>query len=165
MSNSIETVKSNEVTEFVAMSVVTGKTVTMADKVQNHIKNGANVGAMLSANIGKKAIIEQISNEGLNDTIHKLSAGNIRPAVALIVAKSGKAVSIMEIDGKAPYAEWLRLGATLSGMTMYTKAGKPTNAKKALDLFNQLNDGAKALRDSRAQLAAINKQHPADNQG
>jgi hypothetical protein len=155
MSNSIETVKSTEVTEFVAMSVVTGKTVTMADKVQNHIKNGANVGAMLSANIGKKAIIEQLGNEGLNDTIHKLSAGNIRPACALIVAKSGKAVSIMEINGKAPYSEFLRLGATLSGMAQYTKAGKPTNAKKALDLFNQLNNGAKALRETRDAQKAL----------
>jgi hypothetical protein len=155
MSNSIETIKSAEVTEFVAMSVVTGKTVTMADKLQNHIKNGANVGAMLSANIGKKAIIEQLGAEGLHDTIHKLSAGNIRPAVALIVAKSGKAVSIMEVNGKAPYSEFLRLGATLSGMAQYTKSGKPTSAKKALELFNQLNNGAKALRETREAQKAL----------
>jgi hypothetical protein len=119
------------------------------------VKNGANVGALLSANIGKKAIISQLANDGLNDTIHKLSAGNIRPACALIVAKSGKAVSIMEVNGKAPYSEFLRLGATLSGMAQYTKSGKPTNAKKALDLFNQLNNGAKALRETREAQKAL----------
>jgi hypothetical protein len=155
MSNSVETVKPAEVTEFVALSTVTGKSVTVAQKVENHIKNGANVGALLSAGIGKKVIIEQLAREGLADTVHKLSAGNIRPACALIVAKSGKSVSIMEIDGKAPYSEFLRLGATLAGMAQTTSKGKLTPAGKALELFNQLSEGAKAIREYREAKKAL----------
>lgn len=149
------TTVSNDVVSFSALSVVTGKSVTMATKVQNHIKNGAHVGALLASGIGRKSIISEIAHEGMADTIHKLASGNIRPAVALVVAKSGKACSIMEVNGKAPYSEWLRLGATLSGMTQATKAGKPTQAAKAFDLFNKLDNGAKAVRETREQQKAL----------
>ena len=131
---------------FTALSTVTGKGVTMADKVKQHVSNGADLGALVAQGVGRKAIIDSIGTEGMAKTIHQLAHGNIRPASALVVAKSGKAVSIMEVDGKAPYNEWLRIGATLKGMVQVTKAGKPTMASKALALHSSLTEQANIIR-------------------
>lgn len=131
---------------FLALSTVTGKGVTQAQKVAQHRANGAEVGALVAAGIGRKVIIDELAADGLNKTIHALAHGNIRPAAALVVAKSGKSVSIMEIDGKAPYSEFLRLGATLQGMAQHNKAGKPTPAAKAFALWQTLKSGADMLR-------------------
>ena len=131
---------------FQALSIVSGKGVTMADKVKAHVTNGADIGALVAQGVGRKAIIDSIGAEGMAKTVHELAHGNIRPASALVVAKSGKAVSIMEIDGKAPYSEWLRIRATLQGMTQATKAGKPTLAAKALALHTSLTEQASIIR-------------------
>ena len=136
---------------FTALSTITGKGTTMADKVKQHVNNGADIGALVAQGVGRKAIIESIGADGMSKTIHQLAHGNIRPAAALIVAKSGKAVSILEEDGKAPYSEWLRIGATLKGMVQVTKAGKPTMAAKALALHTSLTEQDNILRASKTQ--------------
>jgi hypothetical protein len=136
---------------FQALTTVTGKGVTMADKVKAHISNGAEIGALLAQGVGRKAIIDAQGADGMAKTVHQLAHGNIRSAAALVVAKSGKAVSIMEIDGKAPYSEWLRIGATLQGMTQSTKAGKPTMAAKALALHTSLTEQAAIIRANKTQ--------------
>lgn len=140
---------------FQALSIVTGKGVTQADKIKAHIHNGAHVGALLAVSVGRKAIIDQIGQEGLNDTIHKLAHGNIIPASALVTAKSGKAVSLMLVDGKAPYSEWLRMGATLRSMVQVTEAGKPTSAAKSLELWEMLTSKASALRNEQQAAKAL----------
>ena len=136
---------------FTALTTVSGKGVTMADKVKQHISNGADIGALVAQGVGRKSIIDSIGAEGMGKTIHQLAHGNIRSAAALVVAKSGKAVSILEENGKAPYSEWLRIGATLQGMTQTTKAGKPTLAAKALALHSSLTEQANILRASKTQ--------------
>ena len=136
---------------FNALTIVSGKGVTMADKVKAHVSNGADIGALVAQGVGRKAIIDSIGAEGMAKTVHQLAHGNIRSAAALVVAKSGKAVSIMEVDGKAPYSEWLRIGATLQGMTQETKAGKPTMAAKALALHSSLTEQSNVIRASKTQ--------------
>ena len=136
---------------FTALSTVTGKGITLAQKVQQHVNKGAELGALVAQGVGRKSIIDSIGAEGMSKTIHQLAHGNIRPAAALVVAKSGKAVSILEEGGKAPYSEWLRIGATLQGMTQSTKAGKPTAASKALALHSSLTEQANILRASKTQ--------------
>lgn len=149
------TTQTPTVTTFQGLTVVTGKGVTPANKLAQHINNGAHVGALLFAGVNRKTITDSLGLEGMQTTIKALAGGDIRPAAALIVAKSGKAVSIMEVDGRAPYAEFLRLGATLRTMPQLTKAGKPTNAAKALALFDQLASGSQALRLERQALQAL----------
>ena len=141
--------------EFASFAVAKGKGVTQADKVAQHVKNGAEVGALIGAGIGRKATIDAMVADGMGKTVHALSAGNIRPAVALVVAKSGHAVSILEENGKAPYSEWLRLGATLAQMPQQTKACKPTAASKALQLHTQLSEQAAAIRAAREAQKSI----------
>jgi hypothetical protein len=136
---------------FTALSTVSGKGVTMADKVKQHVANGADIGALVAQGVGRKSIIDSIGAEGMGKTIHQLAHGNIRSAAALVVAKSGKAVSILEENGKAPYSEWLRIGATLQGMTQTTKAGKPTLAAKALALHTSLTEQANVIRANKTQ--------------
>jgi hypothetical protein len=147
MSNS--TVSTN--VTFQALTLASGKGVTMAQKVQAHVNNGAEIGALLAQGVGRKAIIDAQGADGMSKTLHQLAHGNIRSAAALVVAKSGKSVSIMEIDGKAPYSEWLRIGATLKGMAQSTKAGKPTMASKALALHASLTEQAAIIRASKTQ--------------
>ncbi len=139
---------------FTALATVSGKGTTMANKVKQHVANGADIGALVAQGVGRKAILESIGSEGMAKTVHQLAHGNIRAAAALVVAKSGKAVSIMEVDGKAPYSEWLRIGATLKGMAQETKAGKPTLAAKALSLHASLTEQANIIRASKTQLEA-----------
>jgi hypothetical protein len=136
---------------FTALSVVTGKGTTMAERVKQHVSNGADIGALVAQGVGRKAIIDSIGAEGMSKTVHQLAHGNIRSAAALVVAKSGKAVSILEENGKAPYSEWLRIGATLQGMTQKTKAGKPTLAAKALALHSSLTEQANIIRANKTQ--------------
>ena len=136
---------------FTALTTVSGKGVTMADKVKQHVSNGADIGALVAQGVGRKSIIDSIGAEGMGKTIHQLAHGNIRSAAALVVAKSGKAVSILEENGKAPYSEWLRIGATLQGMTQTTKAGKPTMAAKALALHMSLTEQANVIRANKTQ--------------
>lgn len=143
------------ITTFQGLTIVTGKGTTPQNKLAQHVANGANVGALLYAGVNRKTITDSLGLEGMQATIKALAGGDIRPASALIVAKSGKSVSIMEIDGKAPYSEFLRLGATLRTMPQLTKAGKPTNAAKALALFDQLTAGSQALRSERQALQAL----------
>ena len=148
-------IKMSDIISFDSLPVIAGKGSTIEQKVQQHLKNGANVGALMAINVGKKALIADISSEGMADTVHKLASGDIRPAVALITAKGGQALSIMSVDGKAPYSEWLRIGATLRGMPQASKTGKLTSAAKALALFNQLSEGAKVVREIREQQKAL----------
>jgi len=136
---------------FAALSIVSGKGTTMADKVKAHISNGADVGALVAQGVGRRAILESLGAEGMAKTVHQLAHGNIRAAAALIVAKSGKAVSIMEVDGKAPYSEFLRMGATLAAMPQETKTGKPTLAAKALALHISLTEQANIIRATKTQ--------------
>jgi hypothetical protein len=136
---------------FTALTTVSGKGVTMAQKVQQHVANGADIGALVAQGVGRKSIIDSIGAEGMSKTIHQLAHGNIRSAAALVVAKSGKAVSILEENGKAPYSEWLRIGATLKGMVQETKAGKPTLAAKALALHMSLTEQANVIRANKTQ--------------
>jgi len=137
------------VVSFSSLAVLKGKGVTATEKAEQHVKNGAEMGALLAQSIGRKAIINAISDAGMAKTIHALSVGNIRPAAALVTAKSGKAVSIMEENGKAPYSEWLRMGATLNAAKKHTNAGKPTATYKAYILWCDLTDKAAELRAKR----------------
>lgn len=148
-------VATKESVTFSALAIVSGKGTTAADKVKAHLSNGAELGALLSAGIGRKAIIDEMSQSGIEKTVQALAGGNIRPACALIVAKSNKAVSIMEVDGKAPYPEFLRLGATLAGMAQVNKAGKPTPAGKAHALWVSLKEASDKIRAEREALKAI----------
>lgn len=140
----------NEVVTFSAIALVKGKGVTAAAKVAQHVQNGADMGALLANGIGRAAIVKALSDDGTEKTVHALSVGNIRPAAALVAAKSGHAVSLMEVNGKAPYSEWLRMGATLKGMAQATKSGKPTSAAKGLALWQSLTSAAAAKREARA---------------
>jgi hypothetical protein len=149
MSTVNATAAQSEVVTFSALAVRTGKAVTAHDKLAQHVQNGANAGALIGAGVQRKAAISAIVATGERDTIHALASGNIRPAAAVIVAKMGKAISLMEIDGKAPYSEWLRIGATLKGMVQFTTSGKATGANKALALWQTYTDGASAIRAQR----------------
>lgn len=140
----------SEVVSFAALSIVKGKGVTATAKVAAHLKNGADAGALIHAGVNKAHLVAAIAADGFDKTAHALSVGNIRPAAALVVAKTGAAVSLMEVNGKAPYSEWLRMGATLKGMAQSTKAGKPTAAAKGLALWQSLTDAAAAKREDRA---------------
>lgn len=140
----------SEVVSFAALSIVKGKGVTAAAKIAAHVSNGADMAALVGAGVNKAAIVKAIGTDGLDKTAHALSVGNIRPAAALVVAKTGAAVSLMEVNGKAPYSEWLRMGATLKGMAQATKSGKPTAAAKGLALWQSLTDAAAAKREARA---------------
>jgi hypothetical protein len=148
VATTVPTATKEEVS-FLALTTIKGKGVTSAQKVQAHINNGAHIGALIGAGIGRKASIDEIVNDGMQKTAHALSAGNIRPAAALVVAKSGQSVSLMEVDGKAPYSEWLRMGATLKACAQTTKSGKPTPAAKALALHVQLSEMAATIRANR----------------
>ena len=153
MQNPIVTVpeisaQSNVVT-FEALPVLSGKGVTALQKVEQHQKNGADVRALMAAGISKSAIVKAQAIAGFRDTAHALSAGNIRPAYAVVVAKLGKAQNLLTEDGKAPYSEWLRLGAVIRGMAQQTTAGKPTTAAKALALWEEYQSAAAELRAAR----------------
>lgn len=157
-SMSTSVVSASDVVTFTALTLVSGKGVTAAQKAQQHVTNGANVGALIGAGVQRKALIGALVDQGMRDTAHALSVGNIRPAAALVTGKAGKAVSIMEINGKAPYSEWQRMGAALRQMVQTTNAGKPTAANKALVLFNQLTDMATAMRAEREAARTADKQ-------
>lgn len=133
---------------FTALPTLKGK-VAAVDKVRQHLVNGVEVGALLSANVGRKAVLAEIARDGEEKTVHALASGNIRPATALVVAVAGSSVTLMEVGGKAPYSEWLRLGANLMQMPQITKAGKPTKAAKALAIWENYTDKATALRAAR----------------
>lgn len=160
MQNPIVTVpevsaQSNVVT-FEALPILSGKGTTALQKVEQHQKNGADLRALLAAGINKSAIVKAEAAAGFRDTAHALSAGNIRPAYAVVVAKLGKAQNLLTEDGKAPYSEWLRLGAVLRGMTQQTGAGKPTAAAKALALWEEYHNAAAEMRAVRtAQREAL----------
>jgi len=148
----MSTSSSSEVVTFTGLVRVTGKGVTASHKLTGAIKNGAEVGALVAAGKHRKAVIDHLALQGRADTAHALSVGNIRPVCALLVEVSGKAVSLMEIDGKAPYSEFLRMGASLAAMPQVNKAGKPTPAAKALDLYCEykaLSDEMRAGREAR----------------
>jgi hypothetical protein len=149
---SISTSALSEVVTFTGLVRVTGKNVTASHKLTGAIKNGADVGALVAAGKHRKAVIDRLAMQGRADTAHALSVGNIRPVCALLVEVSGKAVSLMEIDGKAPYSEFLRMGASLAALPQTNKAGKPTAAAKALDLYCEykaLSDEMRAGREER----------------
>ena len=134
---------------FTGLVRVTGKHVTAAQKLAGAVNNGVEVGALVAAGKHRKAVIDHLAQQGRAATVHALSVGNIRPVCALLVEISGKAVSLMEIDGKAPYSEFLRMGATLSALPQVNKAGKPTPAAKALALFTEYRDLATEMRAQR----------------
>lgn len=99
--------------------------------------------------IARLAVHAQVKEDGLNKTIHQLSAGNIRPAATLIRDMSGGEVTITEVDGKAPYAEWVRLGATLQGLAQEDLGSRSSRAAQALIWWNILDAGSQALRTER----------------
>jgi hypothetical protein len=134
---------------FVALSRVSGKSVTALEKLKAHSDNGASVGALIGANICRKAAIDQLASAGMAHTARELAGGNIRPAAALVAAKSGRAVTLMELNGKAPYSEWLRMGAQLRSLPQEGKTGKPTTAAKALQLWEQLQESASIIRSAK----------------
>jgi len=136
----------NQVVTFNALTRVTGKAPA---KVAHAIAQGADAGTLLAIGKHRRAIIGSIALAGEQATIRELSHGNIRPACAALVELSGKAVTLMEIDGKAPYSEFLRMGAALAQFQQLTKAGKPTSAARALAKFTQWRDQASALRAER----------------
>lgn len=141
---------------FEAYTLATGKGVTVADKIAQHIRNGADTGALIAAKVNRTAIIGAIAADGMAKTAHALASGNIRPAVALIIAKAGKGDSVLTEDGKAPYSEWVRLGAVLRQRAQATTAGKPTAAARAVALHDQLTQAAADIRAARmAQQQAI----------
>lgn len=136
---------------FVALAIRKGKGVTAIQKAENHLNNGAFKGALMAQSIGRKAIVDDMATEGMMLTVHALSVGNIRPAMALIIAKWGKPYSMLTESGKAPYSEWLRLGATLGTEKRTNAAGKLTPAGKSYDLFQHLSAQSASLRESREQ--------------
>ena len=138
------------VVTFEAIAIVSGKGTTALQKVEQHKKNGADIRALMAAGINKSAIVKAQALAGFRDTAHALSAGNIRPAYAVVVAKLGKAQNLLTEDGKAPYSEWLRLGAVIRGMAQQTSAGKPTTAAKALALWEEYHNAAAEMRAARA---------------
>lgn len=138
------------VVTFEALAIVSGKGTTALQKVEQHRKNGADLAALIHAGINKNAIVKAQAAAGFRDTAHALSAGNIRPAYAVVVAKLGKAQNLLTEDGKAPYSEWLRLGAVIRGMAQQTSAGKPTTAARALDLWEEYHSAAAEMRATRA---------------
>jgi hypothetical protein len=148
-------IMSKDVITFSALAVLTGKGVTGADKARQHLANGASAGALIAAGVQRKALLSAVTAEAVDATVRALAGGNIRPAAALVVAKSGKAVSLLEVNGKAPYSEWLRLGAALGAMVQVTKAGKATTAAKALALWQEYHDAAQAIRNARESQKAI----------
>lgn len=146
-----------EIVTFAALSVLSGKGVTAAQKAEQHVKNGASVGALIAAGVQRKALIAAVTAADVDATVRALAGGNIRPAAALVVAKSGKAVSLMEVNGKAPYSEWLRLGAALGQMTQTTKSGAATAPAKALALWQEYHDKAQAIRNAREEQKLLEK--------
>ncbi len=146
-----------EVVTFAALPVLSGAGVTAAQKVQQHLKNGAATGALIAAGVQRKALLAALTAADVDATVRALAGGNIRPAAALVVAKSGKAVSLLELDGKAPYSEWLRLGAALGQMAQTTKSGAATSAAKALALWQEYHDAAQALRAAREEQKLLEK--------
>ena len=73
-------VTTKESVTFAALAIVSGKGTTAADKVKAHLNNGAELGALLSAGVGRKAIIDEMSQSGIEKTVQALAGGNIRPA-------------------------------------------------------------------------------------
>ena len=142
----------SEVVTFTGLVRVTGKGVTAGQRLTGAVKNGADVGALIDAGKYRKAAINALALEGFNRTAHALSVGNIRPVCALLVEVSGKAVSFMEIDGKAPYSEFLRMGASLAALPQVSKTGKPTAASKALTLYTEYKKCADTFRAQREAL-------------
>jgi hypothetical protein len=136
---------------FVALAVLKGKGTTTLQKANSHIGNGAHIGALVAQGIARKAIVDDMASAGMALTIHALSVGNIRPAMALVIARWGKAYSMLTEGGKAPYSEWRRLGAILAQEPRYTKAGKLTPAGKAHVLFRELSAASAAVREGREQ--------------
>jgi hypothetical protein len=160
-SNSIQkhtnhkgTIMSNEVVTFNAYTVAKGKSPA---KLAHAIAQGADAGALLAIGKHRKAIITTLAHAGEEATITALSHGNIRPACAALTDLSGKAVTLMEIDGKAPYSEFLRMGAALAQFPQLTKTGKPTSAAKALAKFTEWRDAASAIRAERMAAKALPK--------
>lgn len=144
------------VVAFESFAIAKGKGVTQYEKIDQAVKNGAHMGALLAVGKHRKAIIEAIATNGVEKTVHDLASGNIRPAYAAVVEVSGKAESMLTEDGKAPYSEWLRLGATLRDRAQRTSSGKPTTAAKALELWEDYTQQAAAIRATReAQRKAI----------
>ena len=134
---------------FETFAVAKGKGITATDRLNQALKNGAEVGALLANGRHKKAVIAAIAAQGTEKTIHDLASGNIRPAYAAVVDIAGKAESMLTEGGKAPYSEWLRLGATLKGRKQITASGKPTAASKALALWERYTAEAAAIRAAR----------------
>lgn len=137
---------SKQVVTFQAYTTVKGKSI---DKFNHALDQGANLGTLLAIGKHRKSVIAITAYAGEQRTITALSHGNIRPACAAITDLSGKAVTLMEIDGKAPYSEFLRMGAALAMFPQLTKTGKPTNAAKALAKFNEWRDASSAMRAER----------------
>jgi len=135
-----------EIVTFNAYTVAKGKSPA---KLAHALAQGADAGTMLAIGKHRKAIIDTLAQSGEQATITALSHGNIRPACAALTDLSGKAVTLMEIDGKAPYSEFLRMGAALAQFPQLTKTGKPTSAAKALAKFNEWRDAASAMRAER----------------
>lgn len=140
---------------FETFAVAKGKGVTAADRMTQALKNGAEVGALLANGRHKKAVIAAIAAQGTEKTIHDLASGKIRAAYAAVVDIAGKSESMLTEGGKAPYSEWLRLGATLKGREQTTASGKPAAAAKALALWERYTAEASAIRATRtASLSA-----------
>jgi len=150
---------SNVVT-FNAYTVAKGKS---PEKLAHAIAQGADAGTMLAIGKHRKAIIDTLAQSGEQATITALSHGNIRPACAALTDLSGKAVTLMEIDGKAPYSEFLRMGAALAQFPQLTKTGKPTSAAKALAKFTEWRDAASAMRAERMAGKAIDITSPVES--
>jgi hypothetical protein len=144
---------SNVVT-FNAYTTVKGSSI---DKFNHALDQGANLGTLLAIGKHRKSVLAATAYAGEQATITALSHGNIRPACAALTDLSGKAVTLMEIDGKAPYSEFLRMGAALAQFPQMTKTGKPTSAAKALAKFNEWRDSASAMRAERMAAKALPK--------
>jgi hypothetical protein len=154
LTNKETTIMSNEVVTFNAYTVAKGKSPA---KLSHALAQGADAGTMLAIGKHRKAIIDTLAQSGEQATITALSHGNIRPACAALTDLSGKAVTLMEIDGKAPYSEFLRMGAALAQFPQLTKTGKPTSAAKALAKFTEWRDAASAMRAERMAEKALPK--------
>jgi hypothetical protein len=154
---------STSVTTFSAIALVKGKGVTASHKFSNALANGADVGALAHVGKHRKEILARMGHDGFGRVAHALSVGNIRPACAVLAEVSGNAVSLMEVDGRAPYSEFLRLGATLAALPAVGKTGKPTAAAKAHAIWAQYRDVAKTLRDARDARESTKKASEDDN--
>lgn len=140
---------------FEALPVLSGKGTTALAKFGQHIQNGAHAGALAHAGVNRKQVLEAVGVDGFKKTAHTLSAGDIRPALAVVIAAWGKAYSPMSVNGRMPFAEWQRLGAVLGVEAQTTKTGKPTKAARALALHGQYSEESSRLRTEREALARV----------